>query len=127
LKFWILTKKRFLIIDDDPVVTNLFNEALLVNGFVGEVVNDPASAISVLTNYPNKYDKVFVDMRMPGKSGIELAIEINKIVPSLCVILMSTTEKDFDDIQGSDKNLFTFSIKPKNVQETISLISIESK
>lgn len=123
---WILNKKRFLIIDDDPVITNLFNEALLVNGFVGEVVNDPASAISVLTNYPNKYDKVFVDMRMPGKSGIELASEINKIVPSLCVILMSTTEKDFDDIQGSDKNLFTFSIKPKNVQETISLISIES-
>ena len=114
----------FLIIDDDPVVTNLFNEALAMNGFAGDVLNDADSAFSVLASDPDKYDKVFVDMRMPGKSGVELANEINRIRPSLPVILMSTTEKDYGDIEESNKYVFTFAVKPKNVEEIINLISI---
>ena len=114
----------FLIIDDDPVITDLFNEALAMNGFAGEVFNDAALAFSVFASDPDKYNKVFLDMRMPGKSGAELANEINRLRPSLPVILMSTTEKDYDDIEGSNKNLFTFTVKPKNVEQIINLISI---
>jgi DNA-binding NtrC family response regulator len=114
----------FLIIDDDPVITDLFNEALAMNGFAGDVLNDATFAFSVLASEPDKYDKVFVDKGMPGKSGVELANEINRIRPSLPVILMSTTEKDYDDIEASNKNLFTFAVKPKNVEQIINLISM---
>lgn len=118
-----LPMEKMLVVDDDPQITQLFREAFLVNGFAGDVINDSTLAISAITTQPDLYSAVIADIRMPGKSGIEIACDIREMKPSLSVILMSSNEQDYESIESSNRNLFSFLVKPKSVEETVNFIS----
>ncbi|HEY7107865.1 MAG TPA: response regulator [Nitrososphaeraceae archaeon] len=121
-----MAKNKLLIIDDDPDVAARFNEALKVNGFTGDIVNDAIVGLSTFRNNVDAYFAVICDIRMPGKSGIELSKEIKKINPSIHLILMSDNEKDYYSHANSESIMnFSdqFAIKPKNAEQVIKLIS----
>jgi len=118
-----MEKRKILLIDDDPDVAKVFNETLMVNGFKGDVYTDPLLALSDIKKNFDKYERIFCDMRMPGKSGIEIAKEIKTSIPSMRVILMSSNEKDFIENDESKTISDGFAIKPKNFDEFVKLIS----
>ena len=55
----------------------------------------PLIGLSTYKKDVNKYDMLICDIRMPGKSGIELAKEIKKANQSIHIVLMSDEEKDY--------------------------------
>jgi DNA-binding NtrC family response regulator len=118
-----LGSKRLLIIDDDPKVTSRFEEALALNGFVGDVENDALIGLSTYKNDIYKYNTVICDIRMPGKSGIELAKEIKKVNRSIHVVLMSEDEKDYNNNENAKIYSDQFVVKPQNTRQVVELIS----
>ncbi|HEY7696011.1 MAG TPA: response regulator [Nitrososphaeraceae archaeon] len=118
-------KRVLIVIDDDPQVTNNFKDALKVNGFAGDVVNDSLLALSLIRNNVDKYDNVFCDVRMPGMNGLELVEEIQKVKSTIGVVLMSSHAKD---VTGHSPNLLRnnsidFAIKPENIEGIVQLLS----
>ena len=115
--------KRLLIIDDDPKVTLRFERVLALNGFVGDVEEDALIWLSIYKKDVNKYNTVICDIRMPGKSGIELAKEIKKANQSIHIVLMSDKEKDYNDNEYAKIYSNQFAIKPQDTDQVIDLIS----
>lgn len=88
-----MSTQTILIIDDDPLVADMFGEALKLNWFKGDVFIDSSEALSAFNSNSDKYQTVICDMRTPGKSGIEVAVEIKKLNPSVRLYLWRMTKR----------------------------------
>ena len=71
------TKRRILIVDDEPDLTFVFKMGLEDNGFVVDTFNDPQLALS---NFKaDLYDLLLIDIGIPKINGFEFYKEIIKI------------------------------------------------
>lgn len=70
-------KKRVLIVDDEPDVTETFKVGLEESGFSVDTFNDPQTALSNFK--PDTYDILLIDIKMPTMNGFELYGKIRNI------------------------------------------------
>jgi DNA-binding NarL/FixJ family response regulator len=83
---------RTLIVDDHPVTRDGLRSALELNDevlIVGEAASGEEAVERVAETHP---DIVFMDVRMPGMSGIEATRKIREATPSTRVILFTIDE-----------------------------------
>ena len=78
---------RILIVDDEPVARKLISRILSKEGYRCEEADSGAQVIARLRS--NKTALVILDIRMPGKSGIELLPEIKAYHPNIAVIMVT--------------------------------------
>ncbi len=78
-----------LVVEDNQEVGVFATQALGELGLRSHWVADADAAIAELETGADRYDVVFTDVVMPGRSGIELAEEIVGSYPGLPVILTS--------------------------------------
>lgn len=78
-----------LVVEDNERVGEFATQALQELGFDSILVPDAVSALSMLSETPEKFHIVFSDVVMPGISGIDMAKEIRNRCPNLPVILTS--------------------------------------
>ena len=69
--------KKILVVDDDKEFLEELKETLALSGYDVIEVNDPVSAANVVHN--TKPDLVLLDLKMPGKSGFQLADELRHL------------------------------------------------
>ncbi len=81
-------KRRILIADDSPVVTQLVQEILVSAGYAVQVTSDGTEALAALRE--REPDLVLSDLEMPTMGGFELLAEIRKKNQRLPVILLTT-------------------------------------
>jgi len=81
--------QRILIVDDEPTLRLGFSVALATDGFDPEEAEDGDAAIRALTNSGAPgFDAMLLDLRMPGKSGIDVIqalSELEVVVPTIIV------------------------------------------
>jgi PAS domain S-box-containing protein len=77
-----------LVVEDNAEVGAFATQALVELGYRTHWVVSGAEALAALAT-PNEFEMVFSDVVMPGMSGIELGQEIQRLYPSLPVILTS--------------------------------------
>ncbi|MGA6921874.1 MAG: response regulator, partial [Nitrososphaeraceae archaeon] len=70
-------KRKILVVDDEPDLTEVSRLALEDHGFEVDSFNDPLLALSKYR--PGLYDLVILDIKMPNMDGFELYLEIKKI------------------------------------------------
>ncbi len=78
-----------LVVEDNREVGEFATQALTELGLSSRWVGDADAALAELKELPDRYDVVFTDVVMPGRSGIELAEEIARRHPGLPVVLTS--------------------------------------
>jgi CheY-like chemotaxis protein len=64
------TKKRILVVDDEPDNSTIFKIALEDSGFDVDAFNNSTVALSAFK--PNYYDVLIFDIKMPRMNGYEL-------------------------------------------------------
>ncbi len=98
---------KCLIIDDEPLAHNVIKEYLVDIGkmdLIGQVY-DPIKAIEFLEK--NEVDLIFLDIKMPKISGLELIRLIN---PSSQIIITSAYEEYA--LEGYELNVCDYLLKP---------------
>ena len=80
-------KIKILIVDDNTVLLEMLNEALVEKGFDVLCCNDGEVAQQKFSEF--KPDIVLTDIVMPGIDGIELLLGLRKIHPNIKIIAMS--------------------------------------
>jgi CheY-like chemotaxis protein len=65
-----MNAKKILIIDDDPVIANIYQTKFQVEGYEAELAGDGDRALEMLRKAPP--DLVFLDLSLPGMSGVEV-------------------------------------------------------
>ena len=78
-----------LVVEDNAEVGMFATEALEELGFNTVWAVDGHKALAELASGAQQFDVVFSDVMMPGMSGIELRREINRLYPSMPVLLTS--------------------------------------
>ena len=123
----MLLPKSILIIDDDMDMVIIFKIVFEKAGYNAVSFTDPLLAIEHFKSNPTFYSLILTDLRMPNKSGIELANEIRKI--STTVDIWLTTAFMLEDF-SNDSNFKSAKInriieKPIKVSNLIKLINNE--
>ena len=80
---------RVLYVDDDETMAVLAEHLLRRAGCHPAVFTDAAMALEAVRADPLAFDVVFTDYHMPRMSGLELAVAIRQVAPSLPVIVGS--------------------------------------
>jgi len=87
-------KKKIIIVDDHEVV-RLGLKSLLDQYPQYEVISEAGSANEAIQQVKDSdTDIVLMDIRLPGKSGIEACEEIKKIKPDVQVVMLTSYAED---------------------------------
>lgn len=114
--------KKILIVDDDITVQRLLEFVLRKFDVDVLIVDDGDAAVEIVKN--EKPNLIFLDVMMPGKSGIEVCREIRK-EPELenCYIVMLTAKGDEVEIKDMfDSGANEYVPKPFSPSEIMEIV-----
>jgi putative two-component system response regulator len=108
-------QETLLIVDDEAAIRRLLRQKLSGEGYRCEEANDAEQVPNTLETSPIAL--VILDIKMPGKSGIELLPEIKAGYPDTAVI-MATAVNDINvAIQCLKQGADDYICKPFNLEE----------
>ena len=92
------TKRRILVVDNEPDITTTLQIGLEAGGFDVDAFTDPEL---VLSNFrPGLYDLVLIDIMMPKMDGFELSERLKKVDPDVKVCFLTASEMYHEEIRG---------------------------
>jgi len=104
--------ERILLVEDEAGVRDFAGLALRSSGYhVTEAVS-AEEAVEVFTRKQGRFDLVFSDVVLAGKSGVQLAEEIRSLSPSTPVLLTSGYTDDRSQLAEIRKRDLPFLQKP---------------
>lgn len=89
-----MSNKKIMIVDDDKDFLAELEEMMSLSGYDLVAVNDATSASKIASK--TKPDLILLDLKMPGKSGFQLAEEIRQLpeLSGVPIIAMSSYYRD---------------------------------
>ena len=89
-----------LVVDDDPDVVTLVEQALHKHGFQVSAFTDPAMALEDFKVNCKKCSLILSDIRMPGMNGYEFVKKAKEIRKQVNVILMTAFEIEDEEFHN---------------------------
>lgn len=108
-------KQSVIIVDDDPGLLDMLEDAFLKEEYLCEKFLNGESALERIRRTP--FDILITDIKMPGISGFELTEAAKKILPDVPVIIMTGFIEDFSFDNAMKVGAADFIKKPFTIQE----------
>ncbi len=108
-------QETLLIVDDEATIRNLLRKTLSREGYRCEEAATAETALDVLATSPVAL--AILDIKMPGKSGIELLPEIKSGYPDTAVIMATVVTNINVAIQCLKQGADDYFCKPFNLEE----------
>lgn len=117
--------KRILIIDDEVIFRKLFSRALEDTPYIVDTAESGEVGLELFKK--SRYDLIFLDLYMPGISGIDVLCEIRKTNNEVPVHIVSAFYKEFlEELNIAANGGLKFEITHKSVTlDQIVLIAKE--
>ena len=119
-----MNKKRILIVDDEPGITNLLRLNLEKSGhYTVRTENDAERVLSAAVEF--KPDLMMLDVMMPGMSGGELAGKLRNTnaFKKLPIVFLTAAVKQHEvDARDGVIGGFPYIAKPLNVKGVMEII-----
>lgn len=110
-------QEKILIVDDEEVIRKLLRQKLSKEGYQCEAATNAEQTLEKLTSSPAEL--VILDIRMPGKSGIELLPEIKQSYPDTAVIMATALIETSVAVQCMKQGAQDYITKPFNLDEVV--------
>ncbi len=111
---------RILVVDDEKVIREILCEFLALEGYVVTSVEDGESALGELKLH--HYDLLITDLKMPGKSGIELLNAIEELKLNLITVVMTGFGTVETAIAAMKRGAYDYILKPFKVEEVVHIV-----
>jgi DNA-binding response OmpR family regulator len=119
------TKRRILVVDDEPDITLTIEVELEEDGlFDVDTFTDPELALSSFK--PDLYHLVILDIMMPKMDGFLLYEQLKKIDPRIKVCFLTASEMYHEEMRGMEHralNKDLFLQKPISTDDLIKKIN----
>lgn len=112
-----------LVVDDETVIADTLSMILSQSGYASIAAYDAESALEVVRVTPPQL--LITDVVMPGLNGIDLGVEVRKLVPD-CKVLLFSGQAATVDLLGNPRyavHNFVLLSKPVHPRELLSHIS----
>ena len=110
-------QETILIVDDEELIRKLLHQKLSDEGYHCERAGSAEQALDKLQD--NSFELVILDIKMPGKSGIELLPEIKANYPDIAVIMSTAITDTNVAIQCMKQGAYDYLNKPFSLDEVI--------
>lgn len=112
-------KKKILVVDDEPDVTDLVAYHLKAKGFHVETLNDATASISKARNY--NPDLLILDIMMPHLSGIQICriLRNDSKMARIPIIFLTAKAEPQDRIEGLESGADDYLAKPFSPKELV--------
>jgi two-component system, OmpR family, phosphate regulon response regulator PhoB len=114
-----MDKKKILVVDDEPDVTDLVAYHLKAKAFHVETLNDATASIAKARSY--QPDLIILDIMMPDLSGIQVC-RILRADPKLAkvpIIFLTAKAEAHDRIEGLESGADDYLSKPFSPKELV--------
>ena len=108
-------EQKILLVDDEVTIRRLLHVKLSRQGYHCEEAGNAEEALDKLTTYAA--DLIMLDMKMPGKSGMELLVELKASYPNTAVIMATAVAEANLAIQCMRLGADDYITKPFNLDE----------
>ena len=103
---------RILVIDDDDCVRNAFTLALLGSGYEVDTAESGEKGIEKAGN--ERYDLIYLDLKMPGLNGVETLRELRKRDRDIPIYIVTAFYGEFfEELQEAIKDGLDFEVLTK--------------
>ncbi len=117
--------KTILVVDDDVSILDLFELALVREGFNAMRLPTGDKVVQIVTKKDSIVDLIILDLMLPGKDGIAILKELQKHgaihVPILIVTAKALSDVDVANLR-QEPNVKDFFQKPVNVKQLASRV-----
>lgn len=114
------TKKSLLLVDDDRLILSTLSSGLVSAGYQVDTVESVDEA-ELWLDSNERPDMVIVDVRMPGRYGLELIDKLNDM-DNLPFILLTAFNDDDIIEKAKDTGAMGYLVKPIDVPQMIPTI-----
>ncbi|MEO6348707.1 MAG: response regulator transcription factor, partial [Aquaticitalea sp.] len=111
------TKKKIILIEDDPTLGYLLSEYLKMNGFELFWVKTGYDCLKMLEQH--FYDLAILDIMLPDVDGFELAQKIKNLHPNLPFIFLTARSLKVDVLKGFSIGAIDYLKKPIDEEELV--------
>jgi|WetSurMetagenome_2_1015567.scaffolds.fasta_scaffold09384_4 DNA-binding NtrC family response regulator len=116
-------KHNVLVVDDEPIVCHSLRRILNAQSCSVEEAFDADKAEQKLKN--KKYDLIFLDLKMPGKDGMDVLLSIKTNYPGTPVIMITGYGSIDKAIEATKLGAYQFIPKPFTPEE-LRKVAIEA-
>lgn len=113
-------KKRVLVVDDDRDFAEGLAEVLELGGYEVALAFSGEAAVSKFSCYD--FDIAFMDVKLPGKNGVESFLEIRKLKPMAKVVMMTAYSMQQLLDQAVKNGAFGVLHKPLNMKKVLEIV-----
>jgi DNA-binding NtrC family response regulator len=112
---------RVLVVDDEEGLRITLAANLELEGFEVLEAADAEEALELVRN-GERVDLVLSDIRMPGRSGVDMYLEFKRIAPELPVVLMTAFATEKSVTQAIEEGVFAVLGKPFDLERTLQTL-----
>lgn len=113
--------KNILVVDDDESVNAIFDFILQQAGYNTVSVHSGKECLEIIQS-KQEIDLVFLDLKMPDMSGIEVFRELIKFRPNQLVIMMTGYLVNEALKEAFELGIYGVIYKPFDVEEVLGII-----
>ena len=115
-----MDKGNIWVVDDDESIRWVLERGLSENGIQVETFDSANKVIKKLeTENPSL---ILTDIKMPGKSGIDLLDEVKELRPEIPIIIM-TAHSDLESaVESYEHGAWEYLPKPFDIEEAVSMV-----
>ena len=107
--------EKILVVDDDALSRSYVSEVLVRNGYVVENAENGHKAVTMALNC--RYDIVFLDLKMPGLSGLEVLKKLKKHTKETIVVIMTAFGSIESAVEAMRMGAYDYVIKPISIDQ----------
>jgi len=115
-----VTKKKVLVVDDEPSISMLLEFNLNLAGYEVRSVHDGMAVFDMLK--PFRPDLIVLDLMLPKMDGIEVCRELRRRGNAVPIVMLTAMQDVSDRIAGLDNGADDYMTKPFSPQELVSRI-----
>ncbi len=111
---------RVLVADDEDSIRFVLRETLEAEGHQVNEVADGESALDALTS--GQFDIAFLDIRMPGYSGLEVLEQLRSSGSDTAVVIITAQNTMDNAVEAMKRGALDYLVKPFSLAQVLALI-----
>ncbi len=111
-----------LVVDDDPNTCATLKDILEAKGYKVGTALSGEEAIEIAQE--NKYDMIFIDMKLPTINGLQTYLALREVNPQVVAVMMTAYRREMGDLveEALSRDAYTCLYKPFDAEEVIQLV-----
>jgi len=112
--------KKILIIEDDPAISKGIVDALRDENYQTMDVDNGEKGYHLAKN--EKYDLIVLDLKLPGKNGIDVCRDLRKDGVNTPIIMLTVLREELDQVLGLELGADDYMTKPFSLRVLLAKI-----